>query len=165
MQRQGTRIEMKLINLTTEATAQTVIEALKDYEAVNDGVRFDENVGIPRMKVKEKGNSVRITCELTGRPTKDDGFLVGTYFKGKILQGDGKTTVKGAILTAPIYHLVLAAMFIAFIFVCISKGGFSIVPVCLLVFDYFMFRLEYKKQGIIQRYIARALKFAENSRK
>ena len=165
MPRQETEIKMKLINFNAEASLVSVIEALKDYERVNEGVRFDENVGIPRMKVKEKGSSIRITCELTGRPTKDDGFLVGTYFKGKISQNNGTSTVKGVILTAPIYHLVLYLMFVAFIFVCISKGGFSVVPVCLLVFDYFMFKLEYKKQGIIQRYISRAVKYAENGRK
>ena len=156
---------MKLINVTTEASRESIIGALKDYERVNDGVRFDENIGIPRMKVKEKGTTVRITCELTGRPTKDDGFLVGTYFKGRVVNKGGVNTIKGVILTAPIYHLVLYLMFVAFIFVCISKGGFSVVPVCLLVFDYFMFKLEYKKQGIIQRYISRAVKYAENGRK
>ena len=49
-------------------------------------------------------------------------------------------------------------MFVFFIIQCFSVGGFSPIPVILLGFDIVMFKDEFRKQGIIKRYIFRALK-------
>lgn len=156
---------MKLVNIVTDVGREELLSHIKNYELVNSGVRFDEKIGRPAIRVKEKGKKLFITCELLDRPTKDNGFLVGTYFSGKLTECEGKTTLRGVILTAPIYHLVLFSLFVAFVVMCIQKGGFSITPVLLLVFDYFMFSLEFKKQGIIKRYLERCKRFVEKANK
>ena len=156
---------MKFVNITTDTPREELLSLIKSCERVNSGVQFDEKIGIPKIKVKQKGERLHITCELLNRPSKDNGFLVGTYFAGKLRERDGVTTLRGVILTAPIYHLVLLALFAAFIVMCIQKGGFSVTPVLLLVFDYFMFSLEFKKQGIIKRYFERCVKFAYKANK
>ena len=104
---------------------------------------------------------LKIKCEYIGGATKDNAFIDGTSFVGKIAEKNGKTEIKGVITTPLIFHLILAVMFIAFVAVCISKQGFSIVPLCLIVFDVFMYKDEFKKQGLIERYIARAVKRLE----
>ena len=156
---------MKFVNLTTEIPRDELLSLIKNHELVNDGVRFDEKIGRPAIKVKEKGEWLYITCELLDRITKDNGFIVGTYFWGRLKEKDEKTTLRGVILTAPIYHLVLLALFAVFIVMCIQKGGFSVIPVLLLAFDYFMFSLEFKKQGIIKRYLERCVKYAHKTNK
>ena len=156
---------MKFVKIKTSASAEELLSLIKNDEEVNRGVTFDEKVGRPKMKVKERGKRIRITCELTNRPTKDNGFIVGTYFSGKITEKAGAATLSGVILTAPIYHTLLLLLFGYFIYVCIREGGFSPIPPILLVFDFFMFHLEFKKQGIIERYLRRAVKKAENENK
>ena len=156
---------MKIVNISTKTQKEELLSLIKNHELVNSGVLFDEKVGRPAIKVKEKGKRLFITCELLDRATKDNGFLVGTYFSGRLAERQGKTTLTGIILTAPIYHLVLFALFAAFVVMCIQKGGFSVTPVLLLVFDYFMFSLEFKKQGIIKRYLERCVKIAEKANK
>ena len=152
---------MKFISIRTPLTKDKLIRLLSDNEFVNDGVKFEEKLGKPRMHLKEKGGKIRITCELTGRATKDDSFfLLGTYFKGKVTETEEGTVLKGHITTAPIYHLVWTALVIAFIAQCIRLGGFSVVPICLIAINLFMFWNEYKKQGLIERYIKRAIKRA-----
>ena len=49
--------------------------------------------------------------------------------------------------------LVLIALFIV---QCFRLRGISVVPPILVIFDLFMFKNEFKKQGIIKRYLNRA---------
>lgn len=153
---------MKTINITTNLPNDKLLSLLRNNDFVNDGVKFDEKLGRPLMHVTEKKDSeLRITCELTGRATKDDSFfLLGTYFKGKITETESGTRLSGYIATAPIYHLVWAALVVLFVLQCFRVGGFSVVPICLIVINFFMFGNEYKKQGLIERYIKRAIRRA-----
>ncbi len=156
---------MKLVKITTAVPKDELLSNIKNHKLVNDGVVFDEKIGRPTMKVKERGEHLRITCELVDRPTKDNNFLVGTYFTGKITESGGVTTLSGVILTAPIYHLILFGLFIAAIVICIQKGAFAPAPLFLIIFDLIMFNLEFKKQRIIKRYLHRATRIAEKANK
>lgn len=156
---------MKLVKITTAVPRDELLSNIKNHQLVNNGVVFDEKIGRPTMKVKERGNRLRITCELVDRATKDNNFLVGTYFTGKLTERGGVTTLSGVILTAPIYHLILFGLFVAFIVMCIQKGGFSVLPVFLVAFDFIMFNTEFKKQGIIKRYLYRATRITEKANK
>ena len=149
---------MKFINLSVQAEKNSVLEAIKNNELVNKNVSFDPKKGKPVMKIKEKGDKIRITCELTERATKDNGFLVGTFFIGRIKEKSGYTTLRGVALTAPIYHLLFFLMFIAAIAMFIKVGGFSVIPLIAIVFDIFLFKDEFRKQGYIKRYLERAFK-------
>ena len=40
---------------------------------------------------------------------------------------------------------------------CIELGGFSVVPLVFLAISILMFGKEYKKQGVIKRYLYRAM--------
>lgn len=152
---------MRIIRLRTDLPADTMREILSDPERVNAHVRFDEKKGIPKMKPTFRGERLRVKCEMTGRPTKDNGFLVGTYFSGRLTERDGVTTLSGIIVTEPVFHLLFLALLGYFIFLCLSAGGFSVVPICLCAFVVVMFWREYQKQGIIERYLARAFRRAE----
>ena len=156
---------MKLVKITTAVPRDELLSNIKNHQLVNNGVVFDEKIGRPTMKVKERGDRLRITCELVDRATKDNNFLVGTYFTGKLTERGGVTTLSGVILTAPIYHLILFGLFVAFIVMCIQKGGFSVLPVFLVAFDFIMFNTEFKKQGIIKRYLYRATRITEKANK
>ena len=153
---------MKLIKLESSATKEELLTMLADNERVNKGVALDDKRGTPFMHVKEYGGRLRIKCEYIGGASKDNAFIDGTHFSGKITEKNGRTEIKGVITTALVFHLILAAFFLAFIGVCIARRGFSIVPVCLIVFDIFMYKDEFKKQGIIERYLMRAVKRLEN---
>ncbi len=153
---------MKFIRLESRLSSDGIIEVLKDNELVNSGVKFENYV--PEMRVRQSGkdpNKIRITCEMKNTATKDNGFLVGTYFSGRFVNKNGGTYLKGHILTAPIYHAVLAILVAVFLYRCISVGGFNPIPVVLVIFDIFMFWREFKKQGMIQRYLMRAFRRAE----
>ena len=158
---------MKFLNLKTPYSKERLLKLLSDNDFVSSGVKFDEKLGRPMMHVKEKNDgNIRITCELTGRPTKDDSFfLLGTYFKGKITETDEGSILKGYITTAPIYHLVWLGLIVLFILQCIKLGGFSIVPVFLVALNFVMFSNEYKKQGLIERYVFRALRRAAEEKR
>jgi len=150
---------MKLVNIDFPASRDEVMEMLTDNERVNRNVRFDDYRGKPHMKFKTKENGkIKITCEMLGGPTKDNGFLVGTYFSGKLIEKDGRTKLKGIITTAPIYHLCLFALVVVFIIQCFKMSGFSVLPPIIVIFDIFMFKNEFKKQGYIKRYLYRALR-------
>ena len=155
---------MKFIKEYAECGKEEFLTALKDSENTNKKVHFDEKRGKPTMFVKEKGNSIKITCKYIGGNTRDNGFIVGTYFIGKIKEKDGVSTLSGVVWTAPIFHFLMLAMLVVFIIQCIYMKGFSVVPFCLLAFDLVMFWPEFGKQGIIKRYIARARKRAENKK-
>lgn len=148
---------MKFVNLSFNASREEVLAMLRNNERVNSNVRFDDSRGKPIMKIKEKkSDRINITCEFIGGPSKDNGFLVGTYFSGRLTEKNGVTSLKGTILTAPIYHLFMIALVVVFIFQCFKLKGFSVVPPILVIFDLFMFKGEFQKQGYIKRYLMRA---------
>lgn len=156
---------MKFINLTFPASRDEVLELIKNNDEVNHGVRFDSR-GKPLMKIKERKNGkIRITCEMLGRPTKDNGFLVGTYFSGKLTEKDGEARLKGYLVTAPIYHAILIGFFVWFVIQCFIVGGFSPVPPLLVLFDVLLFKDEFKKQGYITRYLYRAVRILRERKK
>ena len=157
---------MKFFNLKTPYSREQLMKLLSDNDFVSSGVKFDEKLGRPMMHLKEKRGGIRMTCELTGRPTKDDSFfLLGTYFKGKIVETEGGSILKGYVLTAPIYHAVWLGLIVLFVLQCIRLGGFSVVPLFLVALNFIMFSKEYKKQGLIERYIHRALRRAAEEKK
>ena len=147
---------MQFINLQFSGGRDEVLAAISNNEYVNRNVRFEEQDVKPLMKLKEKNGRVRVTCEMLGKPTKDNGFLVGTYFSGKLVEKNGATRLKGIITTAPIYHLAMLVLVCVFIYQCISLKGFSVVPILLVGLSLFMFKDEFKKQGYIKRYLSRA---------
>ncbi len=149
---------MKLVKLKCDLTREELLATLCDNDKTNRGVVFDERLGRPFMHVSEKGDSLKIKCELMWRATKDNGFLEGTYFKGKIKDTDGGCTVSGIIVTAPIFHSIIALLFIMFLVQCVIVGGFTPIPLIMVAFDIVMFLTEFKKQGLIYRYILRAIK-------
>ncbi len=149
---------MKLLRLTAPKTRDEVLSMIRDHETVNDKVRFDEKRGRPIPVVREKGNLVKIKCNMLNAEIRDSGFLEGTYFIGTLKENSGSTTLSGVILTAPIYHSMLAAIMMIFVLRCISLGAFNPVPVILLLFSLIMFKSEFDKQGTIERYLARAFK-------
>ena len=152
---------MKVVKLESFASRDELLGVIKNSELVNDRVKFDENKGKPLVHVKEKGEWLRIKCEMIGGPTKDNGFLEGTYFVGKLTERDGKTRLRGIILTAPIYHTLLALLLAFYVYRCISLVAFNPVPIILLIFSLMMFKKEFDKQGTIERYLKRAQKRAE----
>ena len=150
---------MKLVDVTFTASRDEVLAMLRDNERVNEKVRFDESKGKPIVKIKEKkGDSINVTCEYVGGPSKDNGFLVGTYFSGRLTEKNGVTRLRGRILTAPLYHFFMMVLVVVFIIQCFKVKGFSVVPPILVVFDLFMFKSEFQKQGYIKRYFIRASK-------
>ena len=158
---------MKFLNLKTPYSREQLLRLLSDNNFVSSGVKFDEKLGKPMMHLKEKKDgSIKMTCELTGRPTKDDSFfLLGTYFKARIAETEEGSILKGYIVTAPLYHLVWIGLVALFIIQCINLKGFSIVPVFLVALNFIMFSKEYKKQGLIERYIIRALRRAAEEKR
>ena len=155
---------MKIIKLECSARRDELLDVIKNSELVNDRVKFDENKGRPLVHVKENGDRIKIKCEMVGGPTKDNGFLEGTYFVGKLTENDGKTTLKGVVLTAPIYHTILALILMIYVYRCITLVAFNPVPIILLIFSLMLFRSEFEKQGTIERYLARAFRKAEENK-
>ena len=154
---------MKFIDINYEGNIDEVLKLICDNNAVNSGVVFDESKGIPQMRVKNNQNGkIKITCEMVGGPTRDNGFLVGTYFSGKLTEKDGRTRLKGMLTTAPIYHTVLILFIGLFIYQCIKLGGFSVIPIFIVAFDVILFWKEFKKQGFIERYLHRAARRMKN---
>lgn len=148
---------MKFINIEYDGTSDEVMRLLSDNDRVNEGIRFDDSREKPLIRIKKRSDvKFKMTCELVGGPTKDNGFLVGTYFSGKLIENEGRTRLKGVITTAPIYHAFLLALIAVFIFQCIRLGGFSVIPLMIAAFDILMFWKEFKKQGYIERYLKRA---------
>ena len=152
---------MKIINLDCPVSRDELISVIANSELVNDRVKFDEEKGRPRIHVKEKGNRLKLKCEMIGGPTKDNGFLEGTYFLGKLTEKNGASHLRGVILTAPVYHTFIALIMALFVLRCIQLVAFNPVPIILLVFSFMMFRKEFEKQGTIERYLIRACKRAQ----
>ena len=154
---------MKFVKIRTVAAADELFEMLKDNDATNMNVKFEHKRGTPYIHTNGDCNKLSLKCEFVGGSTKDNAFIEGTAFHGKIKERGGYTEISGIILTAPIFHIILFAMFAVFIAFCIINGGFNITPVCLIVFDLFMYKDEFAKQGIIERYIRRAVRRTEAS--
>lgn len=150
---------MLFVNYKINAPRQEIFPILEDSSLVVDAEKYDTSRGKPKMHIKKKKNEVlKIKCELTERPTKDNGFLEGTYFLGRFSERNGVSKIRGVIVTAPIYHSIILSFLVYFIIQCIIVGGISPIPIILVIFDVFMFKDEFRKQGIIKRYILRALK-------
>ena len=147
---------MKFVRYCASVSSVELFDMLKNNEAVNKNVVFNDKRGTPHIHVKGSADKLRLTCEFMGGATKDNAFLSTTTFSGKIKDTDGGCEISGVITTAPIFHLVLLLMFAAFVVMCIIRQGFNVVPLCLVVFDIFMYWDEFRKQGIIDRYIKRA---------
>ena len=147
---------MKLVNLKIQASRDEVLAFISDNKRVNSNVKFDEKRGTPLMHVKEKNGNVTVTCEMINRPTKDNGFLIGTYFKGKLTENDGVTSLKGVIVTAPIYHLVWFSLLAVLIWQCFYHAAISALPILFVAFEFIMYSQEFRKQGYIKRYFERA---------
>ena len=156
---------MKFVRLDCSASRDELLSVIANSELVNDKVRFDEEKGRPRIHVKEKkGERLKIKCEMIGGPVKDNGFLEGTYFIGKLTEKNGASHLRGIILTAPIYHTFIALIMAIFVLRCIQLVAFNPVPNILLIFSLMMFRKEFEKQGTIERYLIRAVKRAEKNK-
>lgn len=156
---------MKFVRLDCSASCDELLSVIANSELVNDKVRFDEEKGRPRIHVKEKkGERLKIKCEMIGGPVKDNGFLEGTYFIGKLTEKNGASHLRGIILTAPIYHTFIALIMAIFVLRCIQLVAFNPVPIILLIFSLMMFRKEFEKQGTIERYLIRAVKRAEKNK-
>ena len=108
------------------------------------------------MHVKHSGENLRINCEMINRASKDNGFIVGTFFKGKIRERNGETEIKGIILTAPLYHLIWFTLLALLVWQCIMYVAISALPILFVAFEIIMFSGEFKKQGYIKRYLMRA---------
>ena len=150
---------MNFLNITARGSADGLKKFMQNSELVNDGVVFNEKYGTPRMSFRWGSGDTgrfRMKCEMTGRATKDNAFLIGTVFYGRIREKDGVVSLNGFSVTSPFYHICLAALLVFFIIRCITVGGFSVVPVCLLVFSIVMFIPEFRKQGYMKRYLMRA---------
>ena len=158
---------MKFVNIKTNITASDVIAMLRDNARVNDGVKFaDKKGGKPFMHVKEKDGKIRIKCEMMGRPTKDNAFLMGTEFYGRITEKDGETTLKGVIMTSPIYHAVVIALALALVAQMIYNARVSSIPILVfaVAFEFLFFTDEFRKQGYIARYLERSVRRLEKSK-
>ena len=152
---------MKLLNLECAVPRDELLDVIANSELVNDRVRFDENKGKPRVHIKTKNDRLKIRCEMVGGATKDNGFLEGTYFIGRLTENNGTSRLRGVILTAPIYHTFIALIMIVFVLRCIQLVAFNPVPIILLACSFRMLRGEFEKQGTIERYLIRAVKRAE----
>ena len=152
---------MKLIDIKTAVSRDELLGVIANSEVVNDKVKFDENKGKPRVHLKTRGDRVKIKCEMIGGPTKDNGFLEGTYFVGKLTERNGESRIRGVILTAPIYHTFIVLLMALYVLRCIQLTAFNPVPIILLIFSFMMFRKEFEKQGTIERYLHRAVRRAE----
>ena len=149
---------MLFVNYDIHARIDEVRLSLSENDKIVEDEKFDTSRGFPKIHIKENGEKIKIKCEYVGRTRKDNGFLEGTYFLGRFSEKNGVTSIKGVILTAPIYHSLLLLLFAFFVYRCFALGGISIVPICLVLFSIFMFKDEFKKQGIIKRYIFSAFK-------
>lgn len=152
---------MKFINIKTDKIADALLSMIRDNARVNDGVKFaDKKGGKPFMHVREKEGKLRIKCEMMGRPTRDNGFLMGTAFYGRITEKDGAAAVKGVIVTSPIYHAVVLMLAIALVIQMIYNSSISSIPILVfaVAFEFLFFTDEFRKQGYISRYIERAVR-------
>ncbi len=156
---------MKIVFCTADATKEEVLSWLTNPGRTNAGVRFDEGKrGTPTMLVASKNDRVSVRCRYVGGTTRDNGYLMGTWFSGRLREKNGKTHISGIIVTEPILHLLWLGLIVFFLVTCLQRGGFSVVPLCLAAIAVFLFLGEYRKQGIIKRYVIRAARRAGDER-
>lgn len=156
---------MKTVNILTKKSKDEVLDFLNNNDKVNENVRFDDKKGgRPYMHIKERDGRLKIRCEMVGRPTKDNGFVImGTVFNGKIKEKNGATQITGIATTSVIYHIIMSLLAV---FLLISIFAFDMyqliaILVCVIAFEFIFFYDEFKKQGYIVRYIERAIKRLE----
>ena len=152
---------MKLVNYKTTAKREQLLSLIKDSNRVNEKVKFDDKLGRPQMFVKERKNSITVTCRYVGGSSRDDGFIVGTFFWGRLVEKNGETRLNGIILTAPLFYAAILGLLVYSIVRGIALGGFNPIALILAVASYLMFRGEFKKQGVIERYLHRAIRMSE----
>ena len=152
---------MKLINYKTTTPSEELLSMIKDSNRVNEKVKFDDKLGRPQMFVKERKNSITVTCRYVGGSSRDDGFIIGTFFWGRIVEKNGETRLNGVILTAPLFYAAILGLLVYSIIRGIALGGFNPIALILAVASYLMFRGEFKKQGVIERYLHRAIRMSE----
>ena len=119
---------MKFVSIKSSATEKDVVDALGNSEKVNERVQFDERRGRPLMKLKRKKNTLYISCEMIGGPAKDNGFIIGSFFLGRIKQRAYGSKITGILLTAPLYHLVLLGFCTYFLIRSIQVHGIAPLP-------------------------------------
>ena len=152
---------MKLVNISSLRTKDEVLSFIKDNNKVNDGVRFDDKYDRkPLMHIKENDGKLQIKCEMIGGPTKDNGFLAGTVFRGRITERDGVTTISGLITTSVIYHIALFALIVLLFVQMFLYSAYGLISVLVFAvgFELMFFKDEFKKQGYIKRYLERAVR-------
>ena len=156
---------MKTVNILTKKSKDEVLDFLNNNDKVNENVRFDDKKGgRPYMHIKERDGRLKIRCEMVGRPTKDNGFVImGTVFNGNIKEKNGVTQITGIATTSVIYHIIMSLLAV---FLLISIFAFDMyqliaILVCVIAFEFIFFYDEFKKQGYIVRYIERAIKRLE----
>ena len=150
---------MLFVNLKTAASRETVMKILADTRDMAKPDGREERLGKPTMILTEKGEKIKVSCRYIGGASQDYGRA--TYFVGRLREKDGNTTLRGMIITEPLFHIPFIALFIFFIYRCITLGAFNVVPVCLALFCFLMFRSEYAKQPRIRRYLRRAFRIAD----
>jgi|GEM_PF-2166661 len=149
---------MKRISIQTPLAREDILSALRDAPTVNAGLTFDDREGSPTVHVREgRADRLRLRCYMLGGASRDNGYVQGTFFWGRMRERNGMTYIHGSIMTEPVFHVLWLALIAFFIVTCIQRTALSVVPVCLIVFVYFMFRKEYRKQEYLRRYILRAI--------
>ncbi len=149
---------MKRIKIRCTKSPEELLSAISDNNFVSESVKFNDKGTKPHMHVKNRGNGkIKIKCEMMGGPSKDNGFLEGTSFRGKIKSVGEGSEISGIILTAPIFHFVLIALVIVIIIQCIYLKAINVIPIFAVLFDLILFKNEFKKQGYIERYLHRAV--------
>ncbi len=164
----GKRMEigMKRIHLQTVCERDEVLDALTNNARVNEGLSFDEAKGTPTVRMRiGRGGHLHMRCVFIGGHSKDNGFIQGTFFTGRLREGkDGKTQLSGVIVTEPVFHVLLCILLAVAVFQMVSLGGISLTPILLLPFVYILMRGEYRKQEHLRRYILRAVHRLEKTK-
>ncbi len=150
---------MKFVNFKIPEDREAVLTSIADYRIANRKRKSEENAPIPSATVKRWGHDVfRIRCNYVGGPTRDDGFVEGTFFIGKLKNTEKGCRMKGIILTEPVFHTLFFGVFIYLVIKAVEQSAIPVTPLCLLAFVLFMLRKEYKKQDVLYQYLIRAVK-------
>ena len=155
---------MKFVKLTSYSSKDEVLAVLRTPDRVNQNVKFDDRRGRPTFFFNEGKRTVSVRCQYIGGPSKDNGFIEGTRFIDKLKEKNGQTVLSGIITTAPIYHTFMLALTVLFLIQCITLGGISVVPICILAFSLLMYKDEFKKQGLIHRHLERTFRYISKNR-
>jgi hypothetical protein len=106
---------MRFVRLDIHAQIEIVRASLSDGDRLFDHEKAASEKGRPRMQLFEsKRGLMKIRCEYVGGASKDNSFGEGTHFLGRLYQKEETTSIRGIILTAPIYHTVIAILFVYF---------------------------------------------------